>query len=77
MAVRIHISNQTQGMSSLSVDWQDKIPVSPSVGDVVLVSDQDLQRGQWKLAIVEETLAGRGHIRGVIVRVHSKGGQRT
>ena len=44
-----------------------------SVGDVVIVQDQDQPRGLWKLAIVKEVLTGSdGHIRGAVVRVHSK-----
>ena len=42
---------------------QEKNLVSPSVGEVVLVRDLDHLKGLWKLAIVEETLAGRdGHV---------------
>ena len=48
-------------------------PTSPSVGDIVLVHDQDRPQGQWKIAIVEEILSGLdGHVRGAVVRTSSK-----
>ena len=41
-----------------------------SVGDVVIVKDDHLPRGQWKLAVVQETLKGRdGLTRAAVVRV--------
>ena len=32
-------------------------PIPPSVGDIVLIHDQDRPRGQWRLAIVQEILS--------------------
>ena len=53
-------------------------PKFPSVGDVVLVYDQDRPRGQWKVAIVEEVITGSdGYVRGAVVRLHSKSGRLT
>ena len=41
---------------------------SPSIGDVVLVFDQDQPQGQWKVAIVEEVITGSdGYDRGGVV----------
>ena len=38
-----------------------------SVGDVIIVQDQDQPRGLWKLAIVKEVLrVSHGHIRGAV-----------
>ena len=48
-------------------------PIPPSVGDIVLIHDQDRPRGQWRLAIVQEILSGSdGHVRGAVVRTSSK-----
>ena len=50
----------------------------PSVGDVVLVEDEDKPRGLWKLARVSSLITGRdGHPRGAVLHVPSSGGQGT
>lgn len=47
-------------------------------GDVVLIHDEELPRGQWRLGVVESLFKGiDGFIRGVSVRTHSPGGQIT
>ena len=48
--------------------------VSPSVGDIVLVEDDDKPRALWKLAKVTDLITGRdGHTRGAILHVPSGG----
>ncbi|XP_065060201.1 uncharacterized protein LOC135687544 [Rhopilema esculentum] len=43
-------------------------------GDIVLVQDDNLKRGEWKVAKVEELIAGKdGHVRGAKVRRVGKG----
>ena len=44
---------------------------SPNIlkGDVVLVQDDDLKRGMWKMAIVEDLIVGKdGVVRGAKLR---------
>ena len=50
----------------------------PVVGEVVVVYDQDFPRGQWKMAVIEQTFKGsNGLIRGALIHVHDKGGHLT
>ena len=43
-------------------------------GDIVLIQDDNLKRGQWKIGIVEHAIQGKdGHIRGAKVRKAGKG----
>ena len=47
---------------------------SPSIaiGDVVIVHDESLPRGFWKLGVIEEVISGKdGQVRGATVRSHS------
>ena len=45
-----------------------------SIGDVVLVHDEDRPRGFWKLALVEDLITGSdGQVRGACIRTHSEG----
>ena len=45
-----------------------------SEGDVVLVQDDQLKRGQWRIGIIEGLIVGKdGHVRGVNLRVSSTG----
>ena len=47
---------------------------SPSIaiGDVVIVHDESLPRGFWKLGVIEEVISGMdGQVRGATVRLHS------
>ncbi|XP_011405521.1 PREDICTED: uncharacterized protein LOC100634905 [Amphimedon queenslandica] len=47
-------------------------------GDVVLIHNEELPRGQWRLGVVESLFKGIDRfIRGVSVRTHSPGGQIT
>lgn len=47
-----------------------------SVGDIVLVQDEDRPRGFWRLARVEGLIKGSdGQVRGASVRLHSSGKQ--
>ena len=49
-----------------------------TVGDVVLVHEEGLPRGFWKLAKVEEVITGRdGQPRGDVLRLPAKNGQTT
>ena len=44
-----------------------------SVGDIVIIHEENCPRGLWKLGRVEELLKGNdGHVRGAVVRVVSK-----
>ena len=44
-----------------------------SVGDIVIIHEENRPRGLWKLGRVEELLKGNdGHVRGAVVRVASK-----
>ena len=55
-------------------------PTQPSIttGDVVVVHDENLPRGFWKLGRVEEVIAGRdGRVRGAAVRLASRKRQQT
>ena len=57
--VHSQLSGKTQG---------DKCGIA--TGDVVIVKDEHLPRGQWKLAVVQEVLTGRdGLIRAAVVKV--------
>ena len=52
--------------------------VPPSVGDVVLIEDEDQPRGMWKLARIQSLITGSdGRTRGAVVRVLSSGGPST
>ena len=52
--------------------------VPPSVGDIVLVEDEDHPRALWKLARVSSLITGRdGHTRGAVLHVPSSGGEGT
>ena len=45
-----------------------------SEGDLVLVQDEQLKRGQWKVGIIESLIVGKdGQVRGVNLRVSGKG----
>ena len=47
-------------------------------GDVVLIHDEELPRGQWRLGAIESLFKGiDGFIRAASVRTHSPGGQVT
>ena len=47
-----------------------------SIGDIVLVEDDQLPRGFWKLGNINELIVGRdGEIRAAVVRTHSKDGK--
>ena len=47
----------------------------PTVGDIVLVEEEDKPQGIWKLARVTSLIAGKdGHTRGAILHVPSSGG---
>lgn len=53
---------------------KDTVPEPVAVGDIVVVHDEDLPRGLWKLARVEGLVTGAdGMIRGATIRVKSKG----
>jgi len=44
---------------------------SLSVGEVVIVHDEHLPRGLWKLGRIQEVMKGRdGQIRGATVKLH-------
>ena len=48
--------------------------VPPSVGDIVLVEDEDKPRGLWKLARIISLIMGKdGHPRGAVLHVPSSG----
>ena len=48
---------------------------SISIGDIVIVHDQDHPRGFWKVAKVERMLLGKdGHVRGAVLTVASRSG---
>jgi len=48
-------------------------PTPVAVGDIVVVHDEDLPRGLWKLARVESLVIGRdGLVRGATIRVKSR-----
>jgi len=47
----------------------------PSVGDVVLVEEENKPRGLWKLGRISGLITGKdGHTRGAILHVPSSGG---
>ena len=49
-----------------------------SVGDVIIVHNENQLRGFWKLGRIEETLTGPdGEIRGAVLRVSCQGGKTT
>ena len=49
-------------------------PAPVAVGDMVVVHDEDLPRGLWKLARVEGLVTGAdGLVRGATIRVKSRG----
>ena len=49
-----------------------------SVGDVVIVHDEDQPRGKWRIGKVEALVTGSdGHARGTVVRVKTKAGRLT
>ena len=51
---------------------------SISVGDIVVVHNDDKPRGFWRLARVEDLITGRdGQVRGAVLRVHSKNNHST
>ena len=53
---------------------KDTVPAPVAVGDMVVVHDENLPRGLWKLAQVERLVTGAdGLIRGATIRVKSKG----
>ena len=53
---------------------KDKANNFISEGDVVLVQDDQLNRGQWKIGIIEGLIVGKdGHVRGVNLRVSGTG----
>ena len=48
--------------------------VTVNVGDVVVVAEDGVRRGQWRLALVEELVPGRdGLVRGALVKCASTG----
>jgi hypothetical protein len=48
------------------------------VGHVVIVEDEDLPRGFWKLGVVVKLLIGRDEmVRAAVVRTHTKNGRPT
>ena len=50
-------------------------PSGVEVGDIVVVHDDHLPRGFWKLGRIDSIMKGKdGHIRGATVKVASKGG---
>ena len=50
------------------------VPTSVAVGDIVVVHDEDLARGFWKLARVESLVTGAdGLVRGTTIRVNTEG----
>ena len=53
---------------------KDTVPTPIAVGDIVVVHDEDLPRGFWKLARVEGLVTGAdGLVRGATIRVRSEG----
>ena len=49
-----------------------------SIGDVVIVHDEDQPRGKWRIGKVETLVTGSdGHVRGAVVRVKTKAGRLT
>ena len=51
---------------------------SISIGDIVIVHDQDHPREFWKVAKVERVLSGKdGHVRGAVLTVASRSGHPT
>ena len=49
-----------------------------SIGDVVIVHDEDQPRGKWRIGKVEALVArSDGHVRGAVVRVKTKAGRLT
>lgn len=55
---------------------KDTVPTPVAVGDIVVVHDEDLPRGFWKLARVESLVTeADGLVRGATIRVKPKGGR--
>ena len=53
---------------------QGRKSVSIEIGDLVLVQEDNIRRGQWKMAVVEKLIKGKdGEIRGAVVRKAGKG----
>ena len=49
-----------------------------SIGDVIIVHDEDQPRGKWRIGKVEALVkASDGQVRGAVVRVKNKAGRRT
>jgi len=47
-----------------------------SIGDVVIVHDENQPRGKWRIGRVEAFVTGSdGHVRGAVVRVKTKAGR--
>ena len=45
-----------------------------TIGDIVLLYEQDHLRGLWRLAVIDQLLSGAdGQVREAMVRVHNKG----
>ena len=66
--VHAHISRRSPGDSNSQI----------SVGEIVIVKDEHLPRGLWKLGIVQEVLKGRdGLMRAAVVKIASRDQQHT
>ena len=66
--VHAHISRRSPGDSNSQI----------SVGEIVIVKDEHLPRGLWKLGIVQEVLKGRdGLTRAAVVKIASRDRQHT
>ncbi len=51
-----------------------KKPASVGPGDIVIIHDDNMKRGMWKMGVVEEIVKGRDNqVRGAKVRKAGKG----
>ena len=68
--------HELRELHSYAAKKQEK-PTTISVGDIVVIHDEQLPRGLWKLGKVESLMKGHdGQVRGVTLKTTSKDGQR-
>ena len=66
--VHAHVSRRSPGASNSHI----------SIGEIVIVKDEHLPRGLWKLGIVQEIMKGQdGLTRAAVVRVASRDQQQS